>query len=191
MFKRITYTALVLLAVALVLATTYQAMELVKARHHTREVVQKDLKAGKWRPYRGEVRPLTLTVDRFSKNRLDALLKVVDPRFYAHSGGTILDALSGQRSLPQQLVQTLYFEHYNFGYDRIRQSIITTFAVEGNISKFNQLTLFINAVPLGLEKGKPVYGLEEGARAYYGKGFTSLSDAEYVQLLRRVESIQS
>ena len=76
-----------------------------------------------------------------------------------------------------------YFEDFQPGLAKIRQSLIARFALDPLVSKRDQLTLFINNVWLANVDGRDVRGLAEGARVFYGKRFQELTSDEFLSLL--------
>jgi membrane carboxypeptidase/penicillin-binding protein len=149
----------------------YYTYEVLRARAETPDIVAKTLAS----------RRLELSRNDLSQAQLEALLAVVDPHFFTHkgwdfNGGTMT-------TISQSLVKGLYFRQFRPGIRKIRQSLIARFAFDPQVSKDDQLRLFINTVWLGTADGRDVEGFAEGARAFYGKGFADLSFDEYLSLL--------
>ncbi len=116
-----------------------------------------------------------------NENRLDLLLKIQDPNFFAHSG---TDFLSGRvTTLTQSLVKFLYFDKFKPGLAKIRQSLIARYALDPLVSKEDQLYLFLNLTYFGEFNGEPVRGFGNAARTYFQKSLKELSDQEYFGLL--------
>jgi len=164
-----------LVAIGLVLGgaliATYYVREVRLAQAQTPELVRRALAA-----------PMELAPEDLSAEQLRALLAVQDPQFFEHkgwnfAGGTVT-------TITQSLVKRLYFEHFRAGpLNKLRQSLIARFALDPQLSKRDQLRLFINTVWLGNVGGKDVVGLAAGARSFYGKPFMALSSGEFLSLL--------
>lgn len=168
-------------AVLLVLAvaiTAYYATVVANARNQTQEIFAASM----------AVVSSDLTPAELGEQRVAWLLQAQDPNFY-HHGGT--DFSSGvNTTVTQALVKVLYFEHYQPGYSaKLRQSLIARYALDAEITKDDQLTLFINMVYMGSGKvvgsrhRQPIRGLPAAAQYYYGKSIQNLNDDEYLSLL--------
>lgn len=128
-----------------------------------------------------------------------ALIKIEDPRFYAHGG---LDISNGQglttitstvtRMLflgDHQLrgvkgsLQLLYRGVYNcckridFGRD------VMALVLSSHLSKQEQLTIFISRAHLGSLNGRAIIGFENAAVAYYGKKLAELTNDEFLGIV--------
>jgi membrane peptidoglycan carboxypeptidase len=116
--------------------------------------------------------------------RLATLLAIEDPAFMRHHGVDLSTPGAGMTTITQALVKILYFpEGFDPGIDKIRQTLIAQYALSALVSKDDQLALFLNIAYLGDKDGKSVYGFAQGARSYFGKEFSALSDAEFVSLV--------
>jgi membrane peptidoglycan carboxypeptidase len=149
----------------------YYTHAVLRARAETPAIVAKALAS----------HDLELSRNDLSQAQLEALLAVEDPHFFTHKGwdfggGTMT-------TISQSLVKGLYFRQFRPGIRKIRQSLIARFAFDPQVSKDQQLRLFINTVWLGTVDGQQVEGFAEGARAFYGKGFADLTFDEYLSLL--------
>jgi membrane carboxypeptidase/penicillin-binding protein len=162
-------TSALLLAVGCV--SVYYTYEVLRARADTPQVVAQALSSAR----------LELSPDDLSAAQLDALLAVEDPHFFSHKGwdfggGTMT-------TITQSLVKGLYFRQFRPGIRKIRQSLIARFALDPQLSKKDQLRLFINTIWLGSIDGRPIEGFAGGARVFYGKSFADLTFDEYLSLL--------
>lgn len=173
MTRRLNRTARVaLVAVACFGAVlAYYTYEVVRARAETPRIVAQAF----------ATRRLELAPDSLSAAQLHALLAVADPHFFTHEGWDFQGGT--MTTITQSLVKGLYFERFRPGIRKIRQSLIARFALDPQLSKQEQLRLFINTIWLGSVAGRPVEGFADGAREFYGKEFAALTFDEYLSLL--------
>lgn len=151
----------------------YYAIEIIIARANTPKTIQKALTSDR----------IKLQVKDLSKWQLDALLAVEDPNFYNHHGIDLKTPGAGITTITQGLVKIFYFDHFKPGIAKLKQSLITRYALDPLITKHDQLTLFINYIYLGSVQGKPVYGFADAAEAYYRKPFNKLNQNEYLSIV--------
>lgn len=112
------------------------------------------------------------------------LLGVEDPTFARHHGVDLETPGAGMTTLTQGLVKLLYFPNgFQQGIAKIRQTLIAQYALDAIVSKNDQLLLFLNICYLGHENGQAVYGYANGARVYYGKEFSGITDDEFLSLV--------
>ena len=130
------------------------------------------------RPIGAETTPL----DHLTPQRIDALIKVQDPDFWSHRGVDAHLPLT-TTTVTQSIVKQLYFENFQQGFPKIKQTLIARFAVDPLTSKNAQLTAFINLVGLGEVDGRGIHGFENGARAWFGKPLAEISEEQYLSLL--------
>lgn len=149
----------------------YYASEVLRARADTPRIVERALASDR----------LVLSVDDLSQAQLEALLAVQDPRFFGHKGWDF--AGGTMTTITQSLVKGLYFQQFTPGIGKIRQSLIARFALDPQMSKKDQLRLFINTVWLGSLDGRPIEGLAQGAEAFHGKQVAELTFDEFLSLL--------
>ncbi|MCB2090908.1 MAG: transglycosylase domain-containing protein [Alphaproteobacteria bacterium] len=121
-----------------------------------------------------------------SDKRLSLLLKVQDENFFTHGGTDFL--LGRMTTISQSLVKYLYFENFQKGIQKIRQSLIARFAFDPLVSKDKQLNLFLNLVYMGQVDGKEVRGFNQAAHVYFNKDLSDISDEEYLSLLVMLSS---
>lgn len=105
-----------------------------------------------------------------TSERIDALVKVQDPAFWTHHGVDWSAPLA--TTVTQSVVKKLYFEKFEPGFAKIRQTLIAQFAVGAFASKNAQLAAFIE-----------VNGFDASARKWFGKPLAALDDDEYLSLL--------
>ena len=111
----------------------------------------------------------------------DALLAIQDPNFYRHNGTDFGGGV--MTTITQALAKRMYFDGYERGVAKIRQSVLARFALDPVISKDDQLDLFLGSVYLGHVRGEPVHGFGEAAEVFFGKALQDLRDEEFLALL--------
>ncbi len=156
---------------ALALAAGYEWREVRRARSETPAIVSRAL----------ATRAIRLRPEQLSAWQLEALLAVQDPGFFSHPGWDF--AHGTMTTITQALVKWYYFDDYEPGLAKIRQSLIARFALDPLVSKRDQLSLFLNNVWLANVDGRDVLGLAEGAERLYGKSFGELTREEFLSLL--------
>lgn len=129
-------------------------------------------------------------LDDFPKHLIDAVLSIEDRRFYSHSGVDargIMRALrsnmragaivEGGSTITQQLVRMMYLGNERT-YTRKLQEAIAAFWLEGQLSKDEILTRYLNTVYLGAN----TRGMPAAARVYFDKDVSELTLAEAAML---------
>jgi len=116
--------------------------------------------------------------------RRSMLLAVEDPTFDWHHGVDLTTPGAGMTTITQGLVKLLYFpKGFKQGLAKIRQTLIAQYALDPLVSKNDQLHLFLNICYMGTHAGAPVHGYADAARVYFGKGFSALTDDEFLALV--------
>lgn len=132
-------------------------------------------------------------------HRIQALLKIEDPSFYAHSG---LDLSNGQglTTMTSVLARMVFFEDRQLDGIRGRLQVfyrwifncckridlgrdVMALALDRHVTKQEQLHLFINNAYLGSLNGKSIVGFDKAALAYYGRDFTQLTNDQFYGLI--------
>ena len=149
----------------------YYTHEVFRARADTPRIVELALASDR----------LVLSAGDLSPDQLHALLAVEDPHFFTHKGWDF--AGGTMTTITQSLVKGLHFRHFRPGIRKIRQSLIARFALDGQMSKKDQLRLFINTVWLGQIDGRDIEGFAQAAEAFHGKRFADLTFDEFLSLL--------
>lgn len=151
----------------------YYGIVIVNARIRTPGIVQHALASGR----------MKLELSDFSKEQLEALLKVEDPNFYHHKGFDLSTPGAGVTTISQGMVKMYYFEDFKPGLQKIKQTLIARFAFDPLTPKDTILKLFINEVYLGQNGAVAIKGFENAANFHHGKPFKELSWDEYLSLL--------
>jgi penicillin-binding protein 1A len=114
-----------------------------------------------------------------------ALIASEDNQFYSHWGinfrGTmraILGVLTGRNlgggsSITQQLARQLFLTQHRHFFRKL-QEMLMAIQIEKRYSKDQILTFYCNKIPLGSN----IYGMEAGARYYFGKPVKEITLAE-------------
>jgi monofunctional biosynthetic peptidoglycan transglycosylase len=147
---------------ALLAGFAYEVYAVVSARNVTRELFA-DYEAA---TDNGNQLPAAL-----SEKRLEMLIKVQDPKFWTHNG-VDWNAPLTTTTVTQSIVKKLYFERFEAGIAKIKQTLIACFAVDPLVSKNAQLAAFVE-----------VNDFAEKSRKWFGKPLEALDDDEYLSLL--------
>ncbi len=182
MKKFLKYTAFFLI-IMITLATGYYSYVVYTAADYTTKIIAKDLQQSQWRHPNGIAKRFAIRSSDLSRRQIEILLKVHDPGFYEHSGIDLLTPGAGLTTLTQAIVKKLYFYDFKAGIAKIKQSLIAKLVVNGQISKDDQLTLFLNTMYFGKVDGKQIVGLESAANAYYDQAVKTLTEEQYISLI--------
>lgn len=166
------------LAVVLALPEVYAALVMLWAYWKTPSIVE----AAKSR--------LKVRFNALTPERRRILLQVEDPAFYTHNGIDLNTPGVGYTTITQALVKIHFYDGFSPEFLRLRkiEQTLIAWVFNRRVDKETQLDLFINSAYLGLEQGREVIGLEEGARIYFGRSLTELDDAQYLALVAMLVS---
>ncbi len=165
-FKRIILWAVLLLIAA---AIIYYSAEVVSARSKTPELVADILASGK----------IDMTAEDLTAEQKEILIRVEDPNFYGHHGVDFATPGAGWTTITQGLAKKLYFNDFEQGLMKIKQTLCAWLALDPLVDKDTQLTLYINLMYFGND----VQGLHDAAKYYYGKAVSDLTEDEYISLI--------
>jgi membrane carboxypeptidase/penicillin-binding protein len=171
--KRTIKIAGVVILTLVIAAAAYYTAVVLKARRETPALVSQALRSDQ----------ITLAVDDLTPRQLEILIAVEDPRFFEHRGLDLRTPGAGWTTITQALVKIHYFDSFEPGVAKIKQSLIARFALDPLISKEDQLRLFLNEIYLGTVDGQSVSGFDRGARIYFDKTFAELTENEYMALV--------
>ena len=120
-----------------------------------------------------------------------SILAMEDSRFYQHEGvdfigltraivvNLILDRKSqGASTITQQLVKNLILNNPEKTYKRKAREALRALALEQRLSKDELIELYMNEVYLGQVNGRPVIGVTQAAKVYFGKKVQRLTIGE-------------
>ncbi|MFT4980033.1 MAG: penicillin-binding protein 1B [Myxococcota bacterium] len=131
-----------------------------------------------------------ITVDELPEHVYKAVLAMEDSRFFDHEGvdpigiGRAIMAnvtqggiTQGGSTLTQQLVKNLFLSAERT-YERKAREALLAVALENTRSKRAILELYLNEIYLGQIGGASIAGIDQAARAYFGKGAERLELGE-------------
>ncbi len=162
---KITVVVLALLAAVVF----YYGAEVMLARATTAATVETCYKSGR----------VKMTANDLSPSQRAVLLKIEDPDFYGHRGVDFHTPGAGWTTITQGLAKGFYFEKFQSGPMKIKQTLCARFALDPLVDKETQLTLFINLMYFG----NGVYGLTDAAAYYFHKPVAELTEDEYIALI--------
>ncbi len=122
---------------------------------------------------------INLTVEELSPRQMEILIKVQDPNFHNHKGVEFSEPGSGWTTITQSLAKRFYFNPFKQGIRKIKQILLARFVLHYQLSKEEQLLIFINYV--WFEKG--VTGFRDAALHFYSKDITQLNEDEFIALM--------
>lgn len=160
-----------LIGMGVFVISCYYTWEVFRARSATPSIIKKAMESDN----------IVIMPEDLSAKQLKALLIYQDPNFFTHKGWDFSNGII--TTITQSLVKKLYFKQFKPGIAKIRQSLIARFVLEPQMSKREQLCLFINITYLGTVDGQPVVGFAQGAKVFYNKNFEELTFDEYLSLL--------
>lgn len=136
--------------------------------------------------------------------RIEALLKIEDPRFYAHIGVDLSNGqglttitsslarekfllgtdLSGIRGGLQSVYRAIFAccKKVDFGRD------VMAVVLNANVSKDRQLSLYLTEVYMGSMKGVQIRGLGQASELYFNKSLGELTDHEFAGLIGMIKA---
>lgn len=177
--------ALVALLVAALWLTTPDVRPL-KASGYNLTIQVRDWK-GNYHPFVvGPKNPRWVGLKRISPYLRAAVVAGEDQKFYRHEGfdfAALKEAArrdlaekrfaAGGSTITQQLAKNLYLTRSKSLVRKVREAVIA-YELERHLTKRRILELYLNVVELGPD----VYGVEHGARFYFGKGARGLNPKE-------------
>jgi membrane carboxypeptidase/penicillin-binding protein len=128
------------------------------------------------------------------------LLRVEDPGFRKHKGVDPFTPGQGMATITSSLARSLYLHRYDLGgVGGVGQAVFRTvdkyaapvdlapeamaLVVNRKVSKDKQLRLFVQNVYMGTQNGRPVYGIGDAARVYFGKRTRDLTRRYVIALV--------
>ena len=158
--------AIVVIGVLIVFGTGYNQYEDIKKNAEMSQVIDK---------IRG--RDSYITLDKISKDLIDATVAIEDIRFYEHGaidirslGRAILanikagELVQGGSTITQQVIKNIYFDH-NQSIDRKIPELLLAMDLEKICEKDEILELYVNLIYYGDNN----YGIKEAANGYFNK----------------------
>lgn len=124
-----------------------------------------------------------LTWADLTTRQQDILIKIEDPAFFDHAGVDFLTPGAGITTLTQALVKRFYFDPFKPGFAKLEQSLIAWLVLNRQVSKEDQLTLFLNHAYLGRAESGALIGFPAASQHFFGKPVLGLTEAEYISLV--------
>jgi membrane carboxypeptidase/penicillin-binding protein len=152
----------------------YCAIVVVDARARTSDIAHSYYSSGS----------VKIKARDLSSRQLEILLKVEDPAFYTHHGVDFTTPGAGWTTITQALAKRFYFDDFQQGLMKVKQTLCAWLALDPLVSKERQLDLFMNIMYFGND----TYGLSDAARYYYGKAPGDLTDDEFISLIGSIVS---
>lgn len=169
MKKFTTYLFLILVLSALI----YYAVTVFITSLRTPKLIDKALRSPQ----------ISIKLSVLSEEQKVALLAVCDPNFYSHKGIDLITPGAGGATITQNLVRVFYFDDYQPGIAKIRESLIAHYTLNRLVAKDDQLTLFINHASFGQWHNKPVVGFANATQIFFEKPFRKISKDQYLSLV--------
>ena len=128
-----------------------------------------------------------------------ALLAIEDARFRTHLGvdpigiaralwsNLTSDGLQGGSTLTQQLAKNVFLSRERTWRRKVRE-VFYAVALELELDKQALLARYLSEVYLGHVGGRPLHGVEQAARAWFGRGATHLSLAQSATIVGAIAS---
>lgn len=162
-------SAIILIFLVLAVIFTYYIVEVMIARLNTPKIVDSYYKSGQ----------IKITAKELSQRQLDILLKIEDPDFYQHHGVDFKTPGAGWTTITQGLAKKFYFDNFQQGLMKIKQTLCARFALDPLVDKETQITLYLNIMYFG----NGVYGLQDAADYYFDKTVSDLDEDQYIALI--------
>jgi len=137
-----------------------------------------------------------IPLSRLPRYVVDAVVVAEDGTFFSHRGVDWFEvqesiekniqerrAARGGSTITQQLAKNLYLSTSKDPVRKLKELIITLL-LEHNLSKDRILEIYLNII----EWGRGIFGIEEAARAYFGKSAGALSLDEATRLAAVIPS---
>ncbi len=134
---------------------------------------------------------VNLPLDQIPEGLVHAVIATEDRRFYQHYGvdlGGIMRAIfvdlrtgsaaQGASTLTQQLARSLFLSP-DKRWERKLRELLLALRIERTYTKDEILEMYLNTIYFG---HGGAYGVESGARTFFGKGVADLKPSEYTML---------
>jgi hypothetical protein len=115
--------------------------------------------------------------------RIAILLRVEDPSFETNDGTDFETPGQGLTTLTQAVAKRLYFKRFKPGIAKLELVLISRYALNARASKAEILQTALSVASFGNDGRGPVIGFAEGARRWYGRELSQLSDDQYIGLV--------
>lgn len=114
--------------------------------------------------------------------RIAMLVRVEDPTFWTNKGVDLSTPGAGMTTLSQGLGKRLFFDDFEPGLAKGELMALTRFALYPEVDKDRTLKAVIASAYFGTHRGRAVSGFADGARTWFGKPLSRLSEREFLEL---------
>ena len=111
------------------------------------------------------------------------LLRVEDPTFFQNKGIDLSTPGASMTTLSQSLGKRIFFDSFEPGFAKLELMALTRFALYPRLTKEKVFKAWLATAYLGTHRGRRVTGFADGARSYFHKPLSRLSDREYLTLV--------
>jgi len=167
----------IIVSVLLLLIVGYYAIEVIIGRLKTNDIVNEYINSNL----------IEITKEDLSETQLQIFIAVQDPNFCNNHGVDLKTPGAGWTTITQSLCKKFYFEDFNQGIRKIKQTLCARFALDPLVDKDTQITLFLNIMYFG----NGVYGLNDAAAVYYDKKVNELTEDEFTSLIASLVNPQT
>lgn len=115
-------------------------------------------------------------------HRIAALIRIEDPTFWSNKGIDLSTPGAGMTTLSQGLGKHLFFDDFEPGFRKGELMALTRFALYPKVDKDRTLKAAIANAYLGTSRRQAVTGFADGARTWFNKLLSQLSDREFLEL---------
>lgn len=120
--------------------------------------------------------------------RAAMLLRVEDPTFWTNKGIDLSSPGAGMTTLSQGLGKRIFFDDFEPGFAKGELMALTRFALYPKAGKERTLQAVIASAYFGTHRGVAINGFGDGARTWFGKPLSRLSDQEFLELVAMLVS---
>jgi len=163
--------ALLLLAAIILVYVCYLAVRVAQERERVNAKVDRIIAASG--PHNLALLP----------ERQAMLLKVEDRTFWTNKGIDLSTPGGGMTTLSQGLGKIIFFDHFKPGFRKGELMALTRFALYPQVDKKRTLQAVVASSYFGTHQGRAVTGFADGARTWFGKPLSGLTEDEYLQLV--------
>lgn len=149
--------------------TAYYSIEILLAYRATPSIKAEFLSESK----------INLRFNELSARQQEIFIKVQDPNFWNHKGVEFSTPGSGWTTITQSIAKWFYFHPFKQGIRKIKQTLLARFVVNNQLSKEEQLLIFINHV--WFENN--IIGFRNAANHFFNKDIVELTEDEFISLV--------
>ena len=141
-----------------------------------------------------------LTLKKFNKNLINALITIEDKRFYNHIGidlkgifrAIYINVINwktkqGASTITQQLVKNLFLTNEKKLKRKLKEAFLSIY-IEFLYSKDEVLEKYLNLVYLGQDKNTAIKGFQEASKFYFNKDVNNLNISEISTLVGMIKA---